>query len=152
MYFQSCKRFVMLSLEAKTICLGMYQNLFQSLKKYGQRNANWIISSFAILYNRHLSSLLTRSQGILECIPKFPLRRNCRFHLGTRSGCSAVIDQKVSNVISSNADTFLDIDFVRDSKICPVCIFFTPNALLDGLFPFIVGQKNPCVIPINKMM
>ena len=71
------------------------------------------------------------------------MSRNCRFRLGTKSGYSDVIDQKVAKVTSANADTFFGYRFVRDSKFCPVPIFFTLNALLDGLLPFIVGQKTP---------
>ena len=55
------------SLEAKTTCLCLYQKLFQSLRKYGQRKAKWITSSFSMLYSRHLSSLLICSQGIPDC-------------------------------------------------------------------------------------
>ena len=96
--------------EARTICLSLYQKLFQSLKKYGQRKAKWIISSFSVWHSRHLSSPLLRSQGAPDCSPKFPMSRNCRFRLGTKSGYSDVIDQKVSKVSSANADTFLDTD------------------------------------------
>ena len=55
-------------------------------------------------------SLLIRSQGIPDCSPKFPMSRNCRFCLETKSGYSEVINQKASNVISANADRFLDTD------------------------------------------
>ena len=47
---------------------------------------------------------------IPDCSPKFPMSHNCRFRLGTKPGHSEVIDQKVSNVTSANADTFLDTD------------------------------------------
>ena len=71
---------------------------------------------FSMLHNRHLSSILLRSQGIPDCSPKFPMSRNYRFRLGTKSGYSEVIDQKVSNVISVNADTFFGYRFeIADS-------------------------------------
>ena len=65
---------------------------------------------------RHLSSLLKRSQGIPDCNPRFPMSRNCRFRLETKLEYSEVIDQKVSNVISANADTLFDIDSCRRAK------------------------------------
>ena len=69
-----------------------------------------------MLHSRHLSSLLIRSQGIPDCCPRFPMSCNCRFRLGTKSGVLEVLDQKVSNVISADADTFLDIDSCEIAK------------------------------------
>ena len=82
----------------------------------------------------------------------FPMSRKCRFCLGTKSGYSEVIDQKVLNVIYTNADTFLDTGSYKTANSVQYTFFFNLNALLDSLFSFIAGQKNPYVIPINKIM
>ena len=74
-----------------------------------QDRVDYILDLF-MLHSRHLPSLLICSQGIPGCSPRFSMSRNCRFRLRTKSGCSEVIDQKVSNVISANADTFSNID------------------------------------------
>ena len=150
------------SLEAKTTCLSLYQ-LFQSLKKYRQHNAKWIISPFSMLHSRYLPAILIRSQGIPDCSAKFPMSCNCRFRLGDQVKVFRSYWPKGFKRSFCKCWYIFGHRFLQDSKFCPVWImkcfhlvmkcfapvfwchlyyFFILGALLDSLFPLIVRQKT----------